>query len=338
MKKLSVFAFLIITVNVIYASGKDSLKTYSLPDSMKANAVLAHVNFSKVHERKESEAGIQLGGVKLSLESGKKEKSVVFSFPKNSKIVAMGTDVEKEGKDELEWEFNWKLNESYQLYIATASDSAQNFTLYTGYIYLNTESKWKLIGTCKIEGHWGSLKSVSTFSEGKKDQYTVSFNQLWAQKSNGSWKDVFNSNSKNPVILPFIDVDSLSQSKKEEKLIQAAIVSGKTDAKNSTENVFYHIMKEGTGRQVKLTDTVVVHYKGYLFEDGSIFDQTKENTAAFPLNRLIRGWQLGLTQCKVGGKIKLVIPSGLSYSIRTRSPKIPPNSILVFEVEVVDVK
>jgi FKBP-type peptidyl-prolyl cis-trans isomerase len=87
-----------------------------------------------------------------------------------------------------------------------------------------------------------------------------------------------------------------------------------------------------------LTDTLVVHYKGSLFSDGSVFDQTKEKPATFPLGRLIKGWQLGLTQCRVGGKIRLYIPSGSAYGIRTLSTAIPPNSILVFDVEVLDAK
>ena len=72
--------------------------------------------------------------------------------------------------------------------------------------------------------------------------------------------------------------------------------------------------------------------------DGLVFDQTKDKPATFPLKQLIKGWQTGLPFCKVGGKIKIVIPSDLAYSIRTRAAKIPPNSILVFEIEVVDVK
>jgi FKBP-type peptidyl-prolyl cis-trans isomerase len=50
------------------------------------------------------------------------------------------------------------------------------------------------------------------------------------------------------------------------------------------------------------------------------------------------GWQIGVPLCKVGGKIKIIIPSNLGYSIRTRSAKIPPNSVLVFEIEVLDAK
>ena len=69
-----------------------------------------------------------------------------------------------------------------------------------------------------------------------------------------------------------------------------------------------------------------------------MFDQTKDKPAIFPLKRLIKGWQIGLTMCKVGGKIRLIIPSAIAYSIRSRSSKIPPNSVLVFDIEVLSAK
>jgi len=56
------------------------------------------------------------------------------------------------------------------------------------------------------------------------------------------------------------------------------------------------------------------------------------------LKRLIKGWQIGLPVCKVGGKIKLIIPSGLAYSIRSMNAAIPLNSIMVFDIEVLGVK
>ena len=130
----------------------------------------------------------------------------------------------------------------------------------------------------------------------------------------------------------------MQQLQAEIKWIKENISNGKTDVRENVEEVYYKITKEGTGPQVALTDTVTVHYKGYVFDNGLVFDESKDQPATFPLNRLIRGWQLGIPLCKVGGKIKLVIPSALAYSIRTRSPRIPPNSILVFEVEVVSVK
>ena len=87
-----------------------------------------------------------------------------------------------------------------------------------------------------------------------------------------------------------------------------------------------------------MSDTVTVLYKGSLLKDGSVFDETKKEPVSFPLNRLIKGWQIGLPLCRVGGKIKLIIPSAQAYSIRSRSKDIPPNSVLVFEIEVVGVK
>ena len=106
----------------------------------------------------------------------------------------------------------------------------------------------------------------------------------------------------------------------------------------NVEGICYQMIKEGTGRQVSVNDTVTVFYKGYLLKDGSVFDQTKDKPAIFPLKRLIMGWQIGVPLCKVGGKIKIIIPSNLAYSIRTRAAKIPPNSILVFEIEVLEAK
>ena len=78
--------------------------------------------------------------------------------------------------------------------------------------------------------------------------------------------------------------------------------------------------------------------QAFLLSDNSVYDQTKDKRTTFPLIRLIMGWQIGVPLCKVGGKVKIIIPSNLGYSIRTRAAKIPPNSILVFEVEVVDAR
>jgi FKBP-type peptidyl-prolyl cis-trans isomerase len=137
-----------------------------------------------------------------------------------------------------------------------------------------------------------------------------------------------------PVVNLLSQIDSLEQLEIDKKLIIVA----NTDEKNIHDGVYYNILKEGTGRQVSVNDTVTAFYKGYLLKDGSVFDGTKDKPAIFPLKRLIMGWQIGVPLCKVGGKIKIIIPSSLGYSIRTRAAKIPPNSVLVFEVEVVDAK
>jgi FKBP-type peptidyl-prolyl cis-trans isomerase len=141
---------------------------------------------------------------------------------------------------------------------------------------------------------------------------------------------------------PTIDLakntDSLAQAIKDKNLIFQAIKNKQLDTTGSKEGVYFQILKEGTGPFVKLSDTVSVNYKGTLLSNGSVFDQTTDKPASFPLKRLIKGWQIGLTMCKVGGKIRLMIPSAIAYHIRSRSSKIPPNSVLLFDIEVLAAK
>jgi hypothetical protein len=300
---------------------------------------MAEIKVTAITGNKEYFAGIQTDVVGLSLEADKKEKEIVFEFPKSATVVAKGSGTDADEKGEISFTYDWKINETYKLLIAIATDSAENFSLFTGYAWLATENKWKLIGTCKIAGRWNSIQEPAIhYTATKKGGLQVETGAAWCQRRNGAWWNLKKDSLPNPVINLAGHIDSAEQQLTEIKLIEDAIASGKTDVQKNKDNVYYTIMKEGTGRQVAVTDTVIAFYKGYLFPDGEVFDQTKDSPATFPLNRLIKGWQIGVPFCKVGGKIKLVIPSDMAYSIRTRSPKIPPNSILVFEVEVVGVK
>jgi len=334
MKRISVFTLLTFTFLNSFANSKDSLIYYQLPDSVKAVSFLAEVSVGTIATKKEVFAGIKTDVVKLSLESDKKEREIVFEFPSSAIVIANGLAVKAE-KGELSWNYNWMENESYKMLIATASDSAGNFAVYSGYIFLPKEKKWKLIGTCKILGQWNTLKQPATFrSQIKNNSLQLNIHEAWCQRNNGSWKNLLEKNLSFPVVNLFSHVDSLEQLEIDKKLITAA----NTDAKNIHDGVYYTILKEGNGRQVSVNDTVIAYYKGYLLKDGSIFDETKDKPAIFPLKRLIMGWQIGVPLCKVGGKIKIIIPSNLGYSIRTRAAKIPPNSVLVFEIVVVDAK
>ena len=338
MKRIFIFAFTLFSFLNSFANNKDSLIYYPLPDSVKAVSFLAEISVGTITTKKEVFAGIKTDVVKLSLESDKKEREIVFEFPSGATVMANTPGVKIE-KGELSWKFNWEENKEYRLLIATASDSAGNFALYSGYIFLPNERKWKLIGTCKISGQWNSLKQPAVFYSGvKKNPLQVGIDEVWCQRNNGSWKNLTQKTLASPVVNLFSHVDSLAQLEIDRKSISNAIAENKTDAKNVHDGVHYSILKEGNGRQVSVNDTVTIYYKGYLFNDGSVFDETKEKPATFPLKRLIMGWQIGVPLCKVGGKIKIIIPSNLAYSIRTRAAKIPPNSILVFEIEVVDAK
>jgi FKBP-type peptidyl-prolyl cis-trans isomerase len=146
-----------------------------------------------------------------------------------------------------------------------------------------------------------------------------------------------NESATTPVIDLYRNADSAVQAVTDQRLMAEMIAIGKLDTTGSVGGVYYKMLKEGPGRQVRVTDTVIAYYKGSLL-NGEVFDQTKEKPASFPLGRLIKGWQIGLPLCRVGGKIQLIIPSSLGYGIRSRSSKIPVNSVLVFEIEVVDAK
>jgi len=98
------------------------------------------------------------------------------------------------------------------------------------------------------------------------------------------------------------------------------------------------MLTEGTGKKPSATDVVVVHYEGRLL-DGTVFDSSiaRGEPAEFALNQVIPGWTEGLQLIKAGGKARLTIPSDLAYGpggVRS----IPPNSVLVFEVELIEVK
>lgn len=102
----------------------------------------------------------------------------------------------------------------------------------------------------------------------------------------------------------------------------------------------YQVLKQGTGTvSPKATDVVQVHYHGTLL-DGTVFDSSVERREpiSFALNRVIPGWTEGVQLMKVGDKFKFEIPPGLAYGPRSPSPKIPPNSTLVFEVELLGIE
>jgi FKBP-type peptidyl-prolyl cis-trans isomerase len=143
---------------------------------------------------------------------------------------------------------------------------------------------------------------------------------------------------KRPTIDWSKNADSAVQMRKDYEQLNKAIQEKTIDTTGAIEGIYYKILKEGTGPMVQTTDTLSVFYKGWLFKDGMVFDQTKDKPANFPLKRLIKGWQLGLQACKVGGTIRLYIPSVLAYGMRTRSKLIAPNQILVFDIEVLSAK
>src|SRR5213595_1794854 len=113
----------------------------------------------------------------------------------------------------------------------------------------------------------------------------------------------------------------------------------KPGVKTTASGLQYKVEKEGTGAQPKATDMVTVNYRGTLI-DGTEFDSSykRGQPATFPVNGVIKGWTEALQLMKQGSKYQLFIPSNLAYGERAMGPDIGPNSTLIFEVELQEVK
>ncbi|ENX50580.1 MULTISPECIES: FKBP-type peptidyl-prolyl cis-trans isomerase [Acinetobacter] len=115
--------------------------------------------------------------------------------------------------------------------------------------------------------------------------------------------------------------------------------ANKEGVKTTASGLQYKIIKEGTGKQPTATSVVKVHYKGQL-TDGKVFDSSYDRgePVEFPLNKVIPGWTEGLQLLKEGGKATFYIPAQLGYGEQGVPGMIPPNSTLIFDVELLEVK
>ena len=193
--------------------------------------------------------------------------------------------------------------------------------------------KKKVTITCETHGNFEQTPSnhlwgfeCSKCASENMSSYLRDITEEFIRKASGS----------KPIIDLNKNVDSAAEILKEREIIGNGIRSGTFDTTGTANGVFYNILKEGTGENITVNDTLFVRYKGSLM-NGMVFDETKDKPAIFTLKRLIRGWQFGLPFCKAGGKIRLIIPSYLGYSIRNLG-NIPPNSILIFDIEVLELR
>ena len=335
MKYTCLALLLHLTCIPVFSQQTKPASQYLVPDSIPAMGFYAELSIPEFGNSKKAVSGISANEASVSIGSYKRQKNIQFRFRnKKSKNLLTGNEVYNM-PGAKGWNYNWSYNEIYPLLVLSASDSASHSTHYSGYIFLPKENKWKLIAssvypdTMRIQYAWPGASNRGG------EVGAVIYSNRWLLRSNGTWKALDSQTVKPPSLRPMRNIDSLYQQQLEEETLRARLPK---DSVVYKEGIFYQSLQEGSGRPVNVTDTVVVFYKGTLFSDGSVFDQTKDKPASFPLSRLIKGWQLGLPHCRVGGKIRLYIPSGSAYGIRTFATRIPPNSTLVFDVEVVEVK
>ena len=121
----------------------------------------------------------------------------------------------------------------------------------------------------------------------------------------------------------------------DEDIIQEYIADNNLDAVATGSGLYYVIETTGNGVFPDLSSVVTVAYTGKL-TDGIIFDQSSSVGISFPLTNVIQGWQEGIPLFSEGGSGKLLIPSALGYG-NNAIGSIPANSVLIFDIELLDV-
>lgn len=113
----------------------------------------------------------------------------------------------------------------------------------------------------------------------------------------------------------------------------------KSDIITTKSGLQYQILQQGTGKSPKLTSIVKVNYEGRLI-DGTVFDSSiaRNHPVEFKLNQVISGWTEGVQTMKEGGKSRFFVPSNLAYGDVGAGDAIGPNSTLIFDIELLEVK
>lgn len=124
---------------------------------------------------------------------------------------------------------------------------------------------------------------------------------------------------------------------KQQNLDYLAQVASQPGVKSLQGGVLYRVINQGNGNSPSSTSVVSVYYKGSLI-NGRVFDDNMSSPCPEPfrLNEVIKGWQIALTNMKVGDKWEVIIPATQGYGSKTVDD-IPRNSTLIFEIELVNI-
>lgn len=125
------------------------------------------------------------------------------------------------------------------------------------------------------------------------------------------------------------------QAEEDDRIIQEYIAAQNLTATKTESGLYVVIENQGTGAGCSGFSDVTVSYSGY-FTNGSVFDESTAQGITLNLANVIQGWHEGIPYFKEGGSGKLLIPSALGYG-RNGSGSIPPNSVLIFDVVLIDV-
>lgn len=183
----------------------------------------------------------------------------------------------------------------------------------------------------KSDFHYGCIKKGYTdFTKGKDSKFTEEemnnkLNTYFQEKQTAMQEKMLAKRKEEAAQNLALGQQFLEENAKKEGI------------KTTASGLQYQVIKEGEGERPTLKSRVVTHYTGTLM-DGKVFDSSIERgqPATFPLNAVIQGWQEGIPLMKKGSRYRLFVPATLGYGENSPA-SIPPNSVLIFDVELIDV-
>ena len=262
---------------------------------------------------------------------------LIFGCAKSSDVVTLksgvkytevkvGTGVEAKNGDLIEIHFKgWVIKDSSNIFSDWSVDSTKKTDLIADSYAMNQPIKFVLGTESFIKGSEEGIVGMKT---GGQRTIVIPSNCAYGPQGMGPVPPntsirvlIELVSAKEAIVAKMWDVDS-------------------TLFKTTASGLKYAIIKDGEGDFVGKEKQTTVHYSGYLL-DGTRFDSSVERDEPFTfiagVGQVIPGWDEGVQLMKKGSKARFIIPSNLGYGDRDLG-KIPPNSILIFDVEVLDVK
>lgn len=142
------------------------------------------------------------------------------------------------------------------------------------------------------------------------------------------------SDSKIEVLYQNFHATPTTQQEVDENILIEYAIEKNLDVKRTQKGVYINTLKSGKGRNIDYNDPVSVNYTGKFLND-SVFDFSN-NPIKFNVGKMIPGWTETLINCRYGDKILVLIPSNLAYGSKGYAEHIPPNTNLIFEIEILD--